>query len=411
MLAQCLLITRLCLAITLLLGSAHLLGWFFHRHRFPRVIGEILGGFLWGPTVFGYFLPVVQRWLFSGSAFQNQFNSFFSWLGLVLLMFISGFEIQNTITGKDKKIIAAIFAGATIIPFLAGWFLPLFYDFSVFIGPKDNLLAFRIVIAVSLALTAIPVLSKIFLDIGIINSRFSKIVLLTAASHDVILWVAVAIAGSLVSINATNFSGIYMIPLATFTCLGVAFYLLPRILRMFINLQSSFLAKSSIFLILLAFMVFAAFLNVNMVLSVFIFGIVFGKVSQGKFDQDKRNICEISQRLFIPVYFAFVGFGLDLVHHFNPVFFIWFLFFTIVFGSIGTFFAARLMNQGINTSLDLAVAMNTKGAVGIILAGVSLDLGIINELFYVTLVLTALCTTFFAGFWFRCKVPKSYDLC
>jgi Kef-type K+ transport system membrane component KefB len=46
---------RLFFAIVLLLLSAHSFGYLFQRLKLPRVIGEIFGGVLLGPTIFGNF--------------------------------------------------------------------------------------------------------------------------------------------------------------------------------------------------------------------------------------------------------------------------------------------------------------------------------------------------------------------
>ena len=192
-------LSRIFLAIALLLVSAHTFGYLFHRLTLPKVIGEIFGGFLLGPTILGYFFPQVHNWIFLAFESEGKLLSFIYWFGLVLLMFISGFEIQKSFDNEDRKLISITMVGSTVIPFLAGWLAPLVYDFSPFLGPKSSMAALTIIIATAVAITSIPVISKIFLDLGIINTRFAKIILATATLHDILLWVAMAIATGLVS--------------------------------------------------------------------------------------------------------------------------------------------------------------------------------------------------------------------
>jgi len=54
--------------------------------------------------------------------------------------------------------------------------------------------------------------------------------------------------------------------------------------------------------------------------------------------------------------------------------------------------------------------MNTRGGPGIVLATVAFDLGIINEIFFVTLVMIAVVTSLMAGYWFRLVLSKKWPL-
>lgn len=50
-------IFNILVALALLLVAAHGFGHLFAHFRQPRVIGEIFGGLLLGPTCFGNFFP------------------------------------------------------------------------------------------------------------------------------------------------------------------------------------------------------------------------------------------------------------------------------------------------------------------------------------------------------------------
>src|SRR5690349_7697510 len=89
-------LTRFFIALVLLLFSANACSFLFDKIRLPRVIGEIFGGLLLGPTVFGFLLPASENWVFSGSISEGKLLSLVSWLGLILLMFVSGIEIHGT---------------------------------------------------------------------------------------------------------------------------------------------------------------------------------------------------------------------------------------------------------------------------------------------------------------------------
>src|SRR5206468_3744602 len=113
-------LTRFFIALVLLLFSAYICSLLFDKIKLPRVIGEIFGGLLLGPTVFGYLFPDSENWIFSAYPSEGQLLSLVSWFGLILLMFVSGVEIHGTFSREDKRTAVAFLLGATILPFLIG---------------------------------------------------------------------------------------------------------------------------------------------------------------------------------------------------------------------------------------------------------------------------------------------------
>ena len=407
-------LTRFFFAIVLLLISSHWFGYIFTKFKLPRVIGEIFGGLVLGPTFLGYFSPEAYTWIFNGFISEGKLISTIYWIGLILLMFISGFEIQRSFNKSDKKTIIALLLGSTLIPLIAGWTAPEFYNFTPLLGVKNNMLALKIIIAIAVAVTSIPVISKIFIDLKIMNTRFAKIVLATATIHDVMLWVALAIATGLVSSEAISASSITSTVLITVAFFGITLLIMPKLLKFTNNLRYNLLIKSSVpgyvLFICFFFSALASVLDVNIVFGAFLAGIIVGTMPDEKFGKVKQNIKEISLAFFVPIYFAVVGLKLDLVHHLDITFLLGFLLFTTVFETFGTLLAAKIIKKDWLSSFNLAVAMNTRGGPGIVLATVAFDMGIINETFFVTLVLIAIITSLLAGYWFKFLLNKKWEL-
>lgn len=407
-------LTRFFFAIVLLLVSAHWFGYIFERLKLPRVIGEIVGGLVLGPTVLGFFAPGAYDWIFNAFEGEGKLISIVYWIGLVLLMFVSGFKIQRSFNKEDKKTVLAILLGATVVPFIAGWLAPAVYDFSPFIGSSGNMLALKIIIAIAVAVTSIPVISKIFIDLNIIETRFAKVVLATATVQDVVLWVALAIATGLVSAETVSAANIISTVMVTLVFFGIALFIMPKLVRLSTNSRANLLARSSFsayaLFVCFFFAAVASLLNVNVVFGAFLAGIIVGMMPEEKFGSVKVHIREISLAFFIPIYFAVVGLKLDLIHHFDVVFFLGFLLFTTAFETVGTLVAARLVRKNWLSSFNLAVAMNTRGGPGIVLATVAFDMGIINETFFVTLVMIAIVTSLFAGYWFKHVLARNWTL-
>src|SRR5262245_48719036 len=130
-------ITRLFVSIAALMGMAHLLGSLFARLHMPRVIGEVAGGLLLGPTVLGAISKSAYNWTFNSPDFptQGKLLAMASELGLVLLMFMSGMEIKARFAREDRKVAFPLLAGATVLPFLIGLAAPKVFDFT---RPDDH---------------------------------------------------------------------------------------------------------------------------------------------------------------------------------------------------------------------------------------------------------------------------------
>lgn len=405
-------LTRFLFVIVLLLFFAHSFGYLFQRFKLPRVVGEIAGGLLLGPTVLGFFAPNVHKWLFAAFEAESRLISLFYWFGLVLLMFTSGFDLQKSLDRDDKRTILGLTLGSTIIPFAAGWLTPYVFDFSPYLGEKKNLLAFQLIIAIATAVTSIPVLTKIFIDLNIIHTRFAKIVLSTATIHDVILWVALAVATGLVSAGS-SLSSILSHLLLTVLFFGVALLVMPKAMNFLNRSEWNPLMRSSVvgymLFVCFLFAAVASYLNVNVVFGAMLGGVVIG-MSPEQFVKEKKHIKEVSLAFFVPLYFAIVGLKLDLVRHFDPWFFVLFLLVTTAVQMLGTMASARLMGKNTLSSFNFGVAMSDRGGPAIVLATVAFEFGIINETFFVSLVLIAVITSLLAGMWFRFILLKGYPL-
>src|SRR5256712_7865953 len=158
-------LTRFFFAMVLLLFTAHSFGFLFYEVKLPRVIGEIFGGLVLGPTFLGYVAPDAENWVFGAFPSEGALISVISYIGLVLLMFISGFEIQRAFSKEDRKIAASFLVGATFVPFVIGMAVPFVYDFSPFSGPKGNLPSLSFITAFGASATPIPSLSKTCFDL------------------------------------------------------------------------------------------------------------------------------------------------------------------------------------------------------------------------------------------------------
>ncbi len=407
-------LTSFFIALVLLLLSAHLLGFIFYELKLPRVIGEILGGLVLGPTVLGHFSPDSMNRLFANTSSEGKLLALVSNLGLILLMLVSGFEIQRSFSSEDRRIATAFLVGATFVPFIIGVATPSLVNLSPYAGPNSNSLTLAIIVGIGISVTSIPVISKIFIDLKMIDTRFAKIILAIATVEDVIQFAMLAVATGLSGSTGLAWGTIATTVLITILFLSFCLVILPRLIlytyrsrfRVLINTHPS---RYALFLCF-SLVAIASLANVNIIFGAFLSGVAMASLPREVFAKAKSQIKSISFATFTPVYFAMVGLKLDLIHQFDPVIFLGFLLFSTALKGFGAIAVGRIVKQGWLSSANFAVALNARGGPGIVLATVAFDLGLISEAFFVTLVLTAIVTSLIAGYWLRYVQRKGTDM-
>src|SRR5688572_9622163 len=117
------------IALTLgaFLALVHILGYLAQRLKQPRLVGEIFAGILLGPYILGKISPTLSVLLLDPQNTTHQtVLHFFSWLGLLLLMFLSGSESRHLLTKQNRKEAGWLLGVGTPVPFFTVIFLGLF---------------------------------------------------------------------------------------------------------------------------------------------------------------------------------------------------------------------------------------------------------------------------------------------
>jgi Kef-type K+ transport system membrane component KefB len=389
----------------LLVGLAQLLGYAFTQLRQPKVVGEILAGVLLGPSVLGRFHAASG--LMASIKHQDSSLSLVYWLGLLLLMFLSGAEARQLFGPHERRAVLSLTILGTGIPFalglLGGFALGAHLLTPALFGPNGNNLSLTIILAVAVAVTSVPVVSKIFLDLNILHTRFARLVLGVAVLEDIVLWLALAVATAVAGHTALNprALAIHLASTVAFFALGLT--LLPRAIKRASKSRFNVLAQHSpvayILTILLAYCVLAGALEVSMVFAAFLAGFAVVHKRRRLFAEALEAVAKVAFAFFVPAYFAIVGLKLNLTHGFSLAMLAAFLFGSCAIKLLSVASAGRFAGfRGLDL-LNLAITMNARGGPGIVLASVAFDAGIISPRFYTTLVIAAVLTSQLAGAW------------
>ena len=116
------------------------------------------------------------------------------YLGLLMLMFLSGAETKALFQKHERKQIGWLAAVGTALPFFIMLALGSVLPLGWFMGVKSSRASLLLVMSIAVAVTSIPVISRIFFDLKILHTRFARLVLGVAVLEDIVLWAVLAIA-------------------------------------------------------------------------------------------------------------------------------------------------------------------------------------------------------------------------
>ena len=405
-------LTSVLFLLLLLVGLAQMLGWLFVKLRQPKVVGEILAGVVMGNAVAGRW-PVAAHFI-DHARRQGDVFDFVYWLGLLLLMFLAGAETQQLFTREDRRSVGWLVIVGTGLPFIAGLALAPWIIRPSMAGPAGNRISLTIVLGVAVAVTSVPVVSKIFADLKILHTRFARLVLGVAVIEDIVLWLALAIATAMAgkAVLHPRAMGAHLLATVAFFVLGLT--LAPRAIKRLNKARFNVFAQSAptayALAVLLAYCAVAGALDVSLVFAAFLAGFAVVHKKRRLFAEALDAIDKVAFAFFIPVYFASVGLKLDLVRGVSLWMMAVFILGTCAVKILSVTLAGRCAGfRGLDL-LNLAITTNARGGPGIVLASVAFDAGIISSKFYTTLVVAAVLTSQVAGAWLEYVLRKGWPL-
>ncbi|PYX08040.1 MAG: cation:proton antiporter [Acidobacteria bacterium] len=405
-------LTSILFILLLLVGLAQLLGYVLVKLRQPKVVGEILAGIVLGPALIGRLS--FTSGLTDIAKHQENILNFVYWLGLLLLMFLSGAETRHLFGREERREVGWLVVVGTGIPFVLGLVLSPWLIRPELAGLQGNPISLGIILAVGVAVTSVPVLSKIFADLRILHTRFARLVLGVAVLEDIVLWLALAIATAMAGHAVLNPREMSIHLIRTIGFFGLGLTIVPRIVKRINKSRFNIVARNSpvayALAVLLGYCAVAGALDVSLVFAAFLAGFAVVHKKRRLFAEALDAIGKVSFAFFIPAYFAIVGLKLDLIRGLSLWMMASFIVGSCAVKIISVSLAGRFAGfRGLDL-INLAITTNARGGPGIVLASVAFDAGIISAKFYTTLVLAALLTSQVAGAWLDYVLRRGWPL-
>ena len=393
-------IAVLFLSLGLLLATARLFGEIAKRFNQPMVLGEILAGVFWGPTIIGALAPHFSSYLFPQQGGGALVLDGMMTLAITLFLLVAGLEVDlSTVWRQGKTAIAVSLAGIIGpfgVGFAAAWFFPHLIGGQV---GGDNALVFALFIGTALSISALPVIIKTLMDLNLYRSDLGMLVVAAAVFNDLVGWIVFAVI--LGMIGKSNQFSIGTTILLTLTFAGgmltAGRWLINRSLP-WIQAHSSWPGGILGFSLSLALFcaAFTEWIGIHAIFGAFIAGIALGD-SRHLRERTRATIEQFVSFIFAPLFFAGIGLKVNFVKEFDLLLVVTVLIIATLGKVIGCGLAGRMSGMARREAWALGFGMNARGAMEIILGLLALKYGLINERLFVALVVMALATSLMSG--------------
>jgi Kef-type K+ transport system membrane component KefB len=395
---------KLALQVTAMLAFALVFGQIMRRFKQPAVVGEMFGGIVLGPTIFGWFAPALYAWLFLSSANVAIVRDASIKLGMLFFLFFAGLEVNLSDLRRLGKRAVLIGLIGTLVPIGAGVAL-------VYALPRDfwgaaaqtHFFSFALFIGMNLANSANPVIARILMDLGLLSGPIGTLIMTATIVDDLVNWTLFAIILSDIapagpSAGESLFFNIALVMLLFAAVIGIGRWLGPRALhraRSYVAWPSGFIALTILLILVVGSA--AEALGIHAFLGAFLVGVALGG---GDEEQKEAHdvIGHFVMSFFAPIYFISMGMTTDFIKNFDATLVAVILIVACVSKVGAVLLGAKAAGMPLNREAwAIGFGLNARGATGIILAGVGLANNVIDERVFVAIVVMALVTSLISG--------------
>ncbi|MBC9794594.1 cation:proton antiporter [Sinomicrobium weinanense] len=350
------------------------------RVGYPSILGELIAGIIFGPALLQVLAP-------------TETTTVLAEIGVLLMMLYIGMEIDFRELGKASwaGLLAAI--GGFIVPFALGYYAVLGFGGS-------NLGALFVAIAVGV--TSLATKSRILVDLKLLNTRIAHVLMAGALISDTL---ALIIFAGIISF--TDAGSIEFLEILVVTGKAVLFFAVTGLLGIYVlpylgkQLEKAGFTNRTLFftimlIIAIGFAELAELAGLHSILGAFIAGLFLREsIFNRKLSKELNKVFyDISIGFLAPIFFVTAGYHVTFdVFQNNLTLLIVILIVAVVGKIFGTALFYLPSGNGWREGITVGTGMNGRGAVEIVIAGIGLSLGFIDNEIFSILVFMAIFTT------------------
>jgi Kef-type K+ transport system membrane component KefB/nucleotide-binding universal stress UspA family protein len=396
----------------LLVLTARFLADLMRRAGQATVIGELMAGLVLGPSILGKLFPSVELMIFPPDPIVNHLVEGSAWIGVIMLLLCTGMETDLDTLRNMRRPAMLVSSFGIVIPFaggfLLGWYLP-----AVYLAAQNQRLIFALFLAVAMSISAVPVIAKILIDLDLMQRELGLLILAAGILDDSVGWLLLSIVAGLASRGTVDLhtlaSTVVAAGLFLLFCYFVGFRLVSFVLRWIDDFALVDHATLTV-MVGLAFLcaIITQAIGIHAVFGAFIAGVMIGRSARMRAG-DREQLTAVTMGVLTPVFFAYSGLKADIFAIKGiemPA---------LVLGvaCIGKFLGCGIggMLSGLRRQETFAVAigMNARGGMEIVVALIGLALGVLTSEMYTVILIVAIGTSLMAPpllGWSLAKVPE-----
>ncbi|MEJ7602125.1 MAG: cation:proton antiporter, partial [Kofleriaceae bacterium] len=305
--------------------------------------------------------------------------------------------------GEARRTVVLVSLSGIVLPFALGCLAATYYFFGTLAAPRPPMTSFVLIFGVSMSITALPVLGRIFFETGMSRTRAGAIALSASAIDDVIGWMLLGAVSLLITGSfSVGWIGVRVVGLGVIA--GIAFWLVRPLMHRYFtfhlteNDRLKHTGISAVLVLVFAFAIATSRLGLHALIGGFILGVCLHQ-HRAFVAEWRTRVGPLVNTLFLPIFFTHTGLrtdvgsfdsGIDVLH----CVLVCGLAFICKYG--GGFLGAKLAGESNRTAHILGICMNTRGLMELVVLNVGYELGILPRQIFTQLVYMAVVTTLLA---------------
>jgi len=368
----------------------------------PAVLGELLAGVVLGPSIVNLFGAS-----FLDSPYIEENTHLLAELGVIFLMFLAGLETDLGEVNRVRRV--AFLAGSigVLVPVVMGAGASVPFGFST----KEC-----IFIGIILSATSVSISARTLMELNVLQQRQGLAILAAAVIDDVLglivlsFFIAFAVEGS----GGGGATDAVLIVLRVAVFFAAAFiagrFVLPPLMRWAGNAPMSEGVLATAIVVVLFYAWFAEYFGaVAAITGAFMAGLFLRQTEAHRLIDERARA--LAYGFFVPIFFVAVGLSANARDIQGPDALLLAVVFLVAVVSkvAGCGLGALLGGEPPRSALQIGTGMISRGEVGLIMATVGLNKGIIATDVYSIVVLTVLATTLATPLLLRIVFPRQKE--